>query len=63
MTAKAGKLTVLFSPSPLSFYRVEEYEDLEKAKKRCEGFAAVPSQQNYVRLILCDAIMAGLRGR
>lgn len=51
-----GKLMVLFSPSPLSFYRVNEYDDLETAKKWCEGFASIPSQQNYVRLIVCDAI-------
>jgi len=56
MTAQKGKLMVLFSPSPLSFYRVQEYDDVEKAKKSCERFAAVPSQQNYVRLIVCDAV-------
>jgi hypothetical protein len=56
MTAQTGKLMVLFSPSPLSFYRVQEYADVEKAKEWCERFAAVPSKQNYVRLIVCDAI-------
>jgi len=56
MTTQTGKLMVLFSPSPLSFYRLREYQDVEKAKEWCERFAAVPSQQNYVRLIVCDAI-------
>jgi hypothetical protein len=50
-----GTLIVLFAPSPYSYYRVKEYDDVEKAKEWCEGFAAVP-QQNYLRLVVCDEI-------
>jgi hypothetical protein len=51
-----GTLMVLFTPSPRSFYRVEEFSDLDKAKQWCEGFAAVPSEQVYVRLVVCSAV-------
>jgi hypothetical protein len=51
-----GTLMVLFAPSPYSFYRVKEYDDVDKAKEWCEGFAAVPFQQNYLRLVVCDEI-------
>jgi hypothetical protein len=51
-----GRLMVLFAPSPYSFYRVKEYDDVEKAKEWCERFAVVPSQQNYLRLVVCDEI-------
>jgi integrase len=47
---------VLVAPSPYSFYRVREYDDVEKAKEWCEECAAVPSQQNYSRLVVCDEI-------
>jgi len=47
---------VLFSPSPRSFYRVVEFANLDKAKKWCEEFAAVPFLKVYVRLMVCDAI-------
>jgi len=49
---RTGKLVVLFSPSPNSFYRVREFADFEKARKWCEGFAAMPSQPVYVRLMV-----------
>jgi hypothetical protein len=51
-----GTFMVLFSPSPTSFYRVVEFAGLDKAKEWCEEYAAVPSQQVYVRLMVCDAI-------
>lgn len=51
-----GKVMVLFSPSPHSFYRAKEYDDVEKAKEWCESWAAVSPQKNYARLVGCDAI-------
>jgi hypothetical protein len=51
-----GTLLVLFAPSPYSFYRVREYDDVEKAKEWCERFAADRSQPNYLRLVVCDEI-------
>ena len=46
---------VLFTPSPKSYYRVQQFDDLETAKWFCEGYAAVPDVQFYLCLIICDA--------
>jgi hypothetical protein len=50
-----GTIMVLFTPSPKSYYRVQQFTDLETAKQFCEGYAAVPDVQFYLRLTICDA--------
>jgi hypothetical protein len=51
-----GTLMVLFAPNPFSFYRVTEYDDVERAKEWCERFAAITFQPTYVRLTVWNAI-------